>query len=232
MQWWALALISCAAPGWFEAPPEVAGAECASWAPAPAVRREVAVSVALGRGVPVEQAVWHTRWAAAVWRQWGVRLFARGRWRRVSGAPIFAGTPEGSLQDVVAPLAGYLDGPPADVRVVVLPALAEPGSPAARWFDPLVGFTLVPEAVRGHDELAQALRAIGVSEQVVPTVFVGLDTLSALPRERSRFGLAHELGHALGLPHVAAPDNLMGPGFPRCLPELDAAQISTVGSPQ
>ena len=64
-----------------------------------------------------------------------------------------------------------------------------------------------------------------------PTVFIGLEGL------RSRQGqwpgvLAHDVGHALGLEHVAERHNLMAAQPPtRCLPHLNASQVEGLRAP-
>ena len=62
-----------------------------------------------------------------------------------------------------------------------------------------------------------------------PTLFIGYDDLSKLSGGYDSI-VAHELGHALGLPHVDEPGNLMVQGGLReCRRWLSQSQINSMG---
>ncbi|MBX2799628.1 MAG: hypothetical protein KTR31_18265 [Myxococcales bacterium] len=232
--WWLLLFLACrpeAEPEWFGDPGPVADA-CPEPPPATTgAPLTVPIRVVLGEGVNPDEASWYLRWASSWWRRHGVTLVAAGRSESTDGAPILAGGEARTLRDVLAPVRRRLTDrsstAPAAVDVVFLPALAHAGSPVRQWFERLAGLTVsdvLLQRLRDADPHAELLKAAVVEGPYVPTVFLGLDTLDALPNERSRFVLPHELGHALGLVHHLDDGNLMEVGFPRCEPRLLQAQ--------
>ena len=210
---------------WELDPPPIPDADC----PAPIVAvphaRVLDLHVVVARGVAERDVHWHVAWARVWWASQGVAVKVSG-WREHAGSdPVLV--QGASLAEVVSPLRGVLlePAPAGHVRLVVLPRLASEGSPAARWFDPLLGLTVSPHHQRrrrtvGDDPGGVVLSALGLPEAFTPTVWLSMEALDALPQERSRFVLAHELGHAMGLSHVTERGRLMGPGFPRCAPTL------------
>ncbi|MEO0603270.1 MAG: hypothetical protein AAF211_17660 [Myxococcota bacterium] len=208
-------------PGWLDEPAPLGDADCApdTQGSTPPIGVTLPVRIRVGDGLDPAEAAFHTRWAGAYWRRRGVTLTVAAPWRRTRDAEVFRES-AADLAALVEPLRDHLTRPVQPwVDVVFVSRLAMPASPAARYFQPLVGFTVA-------DPDLPALRA--VAQGATPTVFVSLEALRRLPRERARFVLAHELGHAMALGHVEARGNVMGPGFPRCAPGLDEAQVAAI----
>lgn len=123
------------------------------------------------------------------------------------------------LVDLLAAVASP-GAPPDAVRVVLLPHVVDPASALARG-PVLEALTLTPEAVAG-DALAVPLAALATPW--APSVILGLDELLRLDPPVRAAVLAHELGHALGLPHLPSPGNLMHPDQPACLGAIEPSQ--------
>jgi hypothetical protein len=118
-------------------------------------------------------------------------------------------------------VASILAGLPGDasVHVIVSPALAPRDSGLGM---DLLALTLSPLAP--DRRLAEAW---GLPAQHPPAIFLGADVLDGLLADERPLLVAHELGHALGLPHSAG-DDLMRAGRRGCRAGLDAQQIERV----
>lgn len=133
------------------------------------------------------------------------------------------------LQTVVAPLKAVLAERATPYRmhtavVVVLPEIGAPGSVAETLFERLRGLTFSPW-LRGRvgPEEAALYELLDLPERFTPVVFVGSEPLAELSGEVD-VTLAHELGHAMGLPHVAGASDLMADTIHRCAPGLHPEQ--------
>ena len=111
--------------------------------------------------------------------------------------------------------------------VIVLPEIGAPGSMAEALFERLRGLTFSPALRAAAPPEQQALYdRLGLSDAFTPVVFVGTEPIRELGLDAVDVTLAHEIGHALGLPHVDDPENLMTDRIHRCVPSIDAAQAA------
>lgn len=140
------------------------------------------------------------------------------------------------LAVMLGPLRGFVDrhARPArrEVLVVLLPNIAAPGSAAAAWFTDLSGLSFSPTLQSRLAEGEAAMREmVPLGEGYTPVVFLSTTALEARPPGVLPLTPAHELGHALGLPHVADPANLMARDQHRCWPLLTAEQAAALVLP-
>lgn len=223
-------------------PPSMA--PCADAAPPARIDRTVRVAVSRGPGVPASAVQRLASELAGFYAPYGLRFEAVGAVASVPDEAVLAGAASELPREaepsqaaralasdaVLGPLRAFMRAhavPARDrVHVVVLRRVARPDSVVRRHLGDLRGLTLSP-ALRGAvdggagPELAEWL---DLPRAFTPTVFVSLEDLRGAPgRELT---LAHEVGHALGLEHRSAPDDLMAVVPPRCLPGLDAAQVA------
>jgi hypothetical protein len=133
------------------------------------------------------------------------------------------------ITHVVGPLRARLHAPDGVVDLVVVQQLAAPDSPLARVATDAAGLTLSPPLLgtAGDDLAGLLLTGLG-PDPFAPTVFLSEPVLRGLSAAERAGVVAHELGHALGLPHDPEPGNLMRRGFFGCPPGLRADQAARV----
>ncbi len=120
------------------------------------------------------------------------------------------------------------------VNVVVLEHVVSPeldtylfGSPGAA----VIGFAISPNLfaqVSALDPEYDLWEMTGLSSDFTPVLFIGNADIGALRGSADNI-IAHEMGHALGLPHTNQPGNLMTPGQNRpCDEALSPWQLAEV----
>lgn len=182
-----------------------------------------------GHGVSADRAHAEAEAAAALWRGLGLQV----ELLPPVPAPLVSalvGLPGASPAEAAAPawaaVRALAEADDNIVVVVALERLIAPGSAAAAWGAALDGLALSPRLP------STALGPPPGMGAFTPVVFVDVGR----PRRPGDLPLtaAHELGHALGLPHRGGGDrDLMRPGrmSQRCLPGLtadEAAQVRAV----
>lgn len=120
------------------------------------------------------------------------------------------------------------------VNFTLVPLIA--GNSVAYWLFPdsvILGLGVSPalnERATSADELARVYELMGVEGEFTPSVFLSRDTIHQY-NARCDFVSAHEMGHALGLPHEVVPTNLMyGEASERCVPVLTQVQADGLNS--
>lgn len=117
--------------------------------------------------------------------------------------------------------------PDGRVHVVFLEHIARPGSLGEGLFQELRGLTVSPWLPEGDATRALA-STLGLPERFAPVAVVGVEPVDHLGETAVDVTLAHELGHALGLPHVGEGKDLMQEGVHRCVPALRPEQASAM----
>ncbi len=115
------------------------------------------------------------------------------------------------------------------INFVLVQDVVHPSAAASAVLGDLVGLTLSPELLAAGDtETAAVLEALDIGAQFEPTVLLSERHLERLTGVAFVAAVAHELGHALGLPHDERRENLMARGEHVCLPGLDAGQAAQI----
>lgn len=215
----ALALLAaCARPlpadGWLDSLP--AGPPCDG--EAARIERVVDVRVLVSDAVDAEVAQREVRRAATTWASYGVTLHLAGPPTRTPVRSLLIDAPADSPPETLLAPARALALRPArdEVTLALLPHLMDPGSPARGYFTELRGLTLLP-GVPPWDE------ALG-ADPFTPAAVVAVD--EPPPPGHLPLTGAHELGHALGLPHATVARDLMNPAPQPCVPWLTAAELT------
>ncbi len=120
-------------------------------------------------------------------------------------------------------------GPDGRIHVVFLQDIARPGSLGEALFQELRGLTVSPWLQdSAPEESTRLLRMLDLPERFVPVAVVGIHPMDNLGPSAVDVTLAHELGHALGLPHVEGKGDLMQDGIHRCVPPLRPEQAGAL----
>ena len=119
----------------------------------------------------------------------------------------------------------------AELNVVLLPEMVT-GTPAPelQTFAGLLGLGLSPEmfAEASTDDPARMLYEwLDLPDGFTPTAILGVRPVNEFLLEPD-IAIAHEVGHAYGLPHVAEAGNLLHPGEITCQQSLSTAQLEHI----
>lgn len=124
--------------------------------------------------------------------------------------------------------------PAADANVVVLEHVMSPELELALFGSSnamIVGFGISPllfDRASADDPSQDLYEMTNLGDDFAPTLFIGRADFGALPGSPDNI-VAHEMGHALGLPHSIEPYNLMTPGQNRdCNEPLSSSQVAQI----
>ena len=130
-------------------------------------------------------------------------------------------------------LAEHALDPSRGVNVVVIPDIVDPRLEDSLDFGgEVVGFGISPalfERLALEDPGRALYELLGVGQAFTPTLLVGFRTITRVLRYPDAV-IAHEMGHALGLPHREIAGNLMDPiASPGCRGGLLEEQVAQMG---
>lgn len=200
------------------APPPASLPPCAPPGPPLSPRVTLTVRGWAGEGVDAERVEAELAAARAWYAPWGVDVVEAAPVEEVRvGAPL-AGRAGGAEAEVFAPLLDFVAAytRPGDgvVHVLAVPEILAPDSPLRGELTAVRGLSFAPGA--------DAPVALPGDTRVV---LLGLRAMDHVAPGQATHTLAHELGHARGLAHVATPTNLLYAGAFTCVPVLTPAQL-------
>jgi hypothetical protein len=118
-----------------------------------------------------------------------------------------------------------------DINVFLLPEMVTGNPPPElQLFAGLLGLGVSPELlaqVPADDPARMLYEWLAVPGAFTPTVIVGVRPVNEFLVDPD-IAIAHELGHAYGLPHVTEAGNLLHPGEIACQQSLSSAQLERI----
>jgi hypothetical protein len=119
----------------------------------------------------------------------------------------------------------------SEINVVLLPEMVSGDPPPElEGFAGLLGLGVSSEMlahVPADDPAHLLYEWLALPEAFTPTVILGVRPVNAFLLDPD-IAIAHEIGHAYGLPHVAEPGNLLHPGEITCQQSLSPAQLEHI----